>query len=122
MFMDMLSKTIPRSWRAAIALLVTLLAFGRGLSAIQVLVVPDSDKSGLFVSILALIIGIVAMIAFFYFQSIDGEPKKYNELETLNKYYQREQHKQAIAKPVFSSHEGEIKPKATNKTKTPKLS
>jgi hypothetical protein len=119
MFLNMLRHAIPRSWRAAVALVICLLFLSPGLSVLQYLVVPLSNShiSGWQVAkqLILLAIGACAGVAFYYFQGKDGAPKnKYSGLEVLNKaeeFRQQEERLKRTATPVFSSHEGEVKEK-----------
>jgi hypothetical protein len=112
MFIEMLFKTLPHSKRAAVALVVMLVTLGRGLATLQALLVPGSQESvpSTVIGLAALVISLVAAGFFYYFQSVDGQTKKPHEVEMLDHYYKSEQHKRATATPVFSSHEGEVKP------------
>lgn len=116
MFIDMILKTIPRSLRAGVALLVMLVALSAANNALAPLLVPGGDGIGTVLTfVFGFIIGLVAAGYFYYFQSIDGgEPGAHKPLETLNETHIADQRRQRIenakAAPVFSSHDGEIKP------------
>ena len=116
MFIDVILKTIPRSLRAAAALVIMLICLQQGLTSLQVLVTTQNAAPYVaFKFGLALLVGIAAAVAFYYFQSIDGRPvARHKELETLNRYHEAERQQQKLAShtatPVFSSHEGEIRP------------
>jgi hypothetical protein len=109
MFIEMLLKTWPRNWRAAVALVVLLSCLSRGLTTVSALVMPGKDDVGsVILGLVALVVGLAAAVAFYYFQSNGNSPQRYSELETLDKYHQAERYKHAKATPVFSSHEGAI--------------
>lgn len=104
MFIKMILKTIPRSIRAGVALIVALVLLGSGLKAMQQLLVPGEDSKWTVVKCIGgLLFGLVAMVLFYYFQSIDGETKEFNELDTLNKYQESEREKQKL-KDVEITH------------------
>ncbi len=116
MFIEMILKTIPRSLRAAIALIVMLFSLQQAFLALQVLILPGDDGAGPVVKfVVGFLIGTVAGGAFYYFQSIDDQPTgSHKSLETLNTYHEAEREEQRLraakATPVFSNHEGEIIP------------
>jgi hypothetical protein len=115
MFIDMILKTIPRSLRAAAALVVMLICLQQGLTSLQALVTAqDAPPYTAFKFGLAVLVGTAAAVAFYYFQSVDGKPAaQHKELETLNRYHEAERRQQELAshtaKPVFSSHDGAIR-------------
>ena len=94
MFIEMILKTIPRSLRAAVALIVMLSALWTVYNMLPAMLVMGEVSFGRVAGFgLGLIIGIAATILFYYFQSVDGEPEgPHKQLETLNKYYEAEQH------------------------------
>ncbi len=116
MFIDMILKTIPRSIRAAIALVVMLISLQQAFTGLQALILPGDDGAGVLVEfLLELVMGILAGAAFYYFQAIDDQPAVQDKsLETLNNYHEAEREEQRLravkATPVFSSHDGEIIP------------
>jgi len=89
MFLQMILKTIPRSVRAAVALVALILLMGIGLSALKEM--ATSKTAGAWVAIRAiggLFLGAVAGVFFYYYQERDEKPAEYNELETLSKYHE----------------------------------
>lgn len=114
MFIDMILKTIPRSWRAAAALLVALACVQQVFTRLQSLLLSQGN-AGLngFVFIVALVLGVASTTAFYYFQSVDDRNVEVGSLETLDKYHRAQAQKERIERPataVFSSHQGEIPP------------
>ncbi len=113
MFIEMILKTFPRSLRAAGALVVMVICLQQAFTSLQTLLLPDQVSGGAIVRfVVTLIIGVAAAIAFYYFQTVDGQTTKPHEVEILNKHYETQPHSQykGTATPVFSSHDGEIKP------------
>ena len=120
---EMILGTIPRSWRAAAALAVLWLGAGWMLTGLQDLVMPDSEgyTGGGLAFGCGLLLTIASGVAFYYWQHMDGEGRRYNELDTLNKAYEHDEREKRIrqnaATPVFSSHEGEHVPVAGTEPK-----
>jgi hypothetical protein len=117
MFIDMILRSLPRSPRALVALVVLWVGGGWMLTGLQDLLLPDEAgyTGGGLQFFGGLVITIAATITFFYFQHQDGEGGKgYSHLETINKYHEAEQRetriKGAEVTPVFSSHHGEHPP------------
>ena len=101
-------KTIPRSPRAFLALLVMLGSTSLMFSALQAFFVPtgvNATNEGL-KFIVGLVLGVPATAVFYYFQHMD-EAKKHgkNELEILNHYVEAERrervYKESVAKPAY---------------------
>lgn len=123
MFINMILKTIPRSPRAAVALLVSLVALWRGTNGLIPLLGVSGRVSGFdtFITVACLAIGTVAGVVFYYFQAQDGErvAKPYDPLEVLNHaqetmaQHAHEEKLKHAATPVFSSHDGEVKSSET---------
>lgn len=112
MLLDMILKTIPRSWKAFAALMVMFAGFGLMLNGLQALVMPEGSmptNSKPIYFVFGLIIALPAVVAFYYFQSIAGAKKSPHELETLDAYYRSKAPAGArhhtTATPVFSSHD-----------------
>ena len=104
MFIEMLLKTIPRSFRAFLALVLTIIFMGVGLDSLRDLILLDTDSSWLVVKCIGgIILGFITTGFFFYYQSLDKTSKSYNDLETLNKYQQAEREKQKL-KDVEITH------------------
>lgn len=110
MFIDMLIKTWPRSWRAAAALLALFVGTGILFDGLQALLLPDQPGGG-FKFFAGLAIALPAVIAFYHYQFMDGGGRTFNQLETLDKAYgaqlQEQRIRRSTATPVFSSHHGE---------------
>jgi hypothetical protein len=115
MFIEMLYKTWPRSWRAAAALLVMLGALSAAYDALIPILMPGPDGIlVVFQFIAGTILGLAAAGYFYYYQTVDDEPPGlHKHLETLNNAHVAEEQRKRIegakATPVFSSHHGEIK-------------
>jgi hypothetical protein len=113
MFLQMILGTIPRSIRAGMALVVMLVAIQQGFSDFSQLVLPGASKWKLVLGIFWLIVGLAAVVMFYYFQSVDGEGrgKKYNGLDTLSKAYESQRRekemKSHVATPAFPNTEME---------------
>jgi hypothetical protein len=115
MLLSWIVKTIPRSPRAFLALLVMLGSVSLMFSALQALFVPTgvnaTNESLKF--IVGLIIGVPSTAIFYYFQHMD-ETKSHGkrELEILNNYAEAERrervYKQSVATPVYTSHDGPV--------------
>jgi uncharacterized membrane protein YuzA (DUF378 family) len=127
MFIDMILKTFPRTWQAAVALVVMIVALQQAFMGLQAAVMPDSKLGvwGAIKLVVGLIVGLAAAVAFYYFQS-QAEQKpagSVDQLEMLNKYHEAQKKEEALrhtATPVFSSHHGEIKPpQLSNSTNPP---
>lgn len=119
MFIDMILKTIPRSIRAGVALVLTFMFLGAGFNELSTLLSADKPSLWLTVKCVGgLLLGSAAAICFYYFQAQDGGNGHYSDLPTLNRHYKDEQARQRIegaeVTPVFSSHEGEIKPESAD--------
>ncbi len=115
MFIDMILKTIPRSLRAVVALIVMVVSIQQAFTALQTLLLPGSGSVGDVIRFTAcLVFGVVAAGFFYYYQSLDSVSNgSHQSLETLNAYHEAKNREQRIAEnratPVFSSHDGEIK-------------
>jgi len=75
---DMLFKTIPRSLRAGVALVVMLICLQQAFTSLQSLIVPSEAGVTAWMIVklgVALLIGIAAAIAFYYFQDVDSQTK-----------------------------------------------
>ena len=113
MLIDMILKTWPRSLRAGVALVVMIVSLQQAFVGLQGLLLPDQGSSLVVIKfVVALIVGVTATIAFYYFQSVDDRSAKPHEVEILHKYQQSQPHDRykGTATPVFSSHQGELKP------------
>lgn len=116
----MILKTIPRSIRAGVALFLVFVCFYGGLKALQQILVPGEDSLWVqFQCYGGLIVGVGAVIAFYYFQSVDGNGGGYSELDTLTRYHQAEREKQKMQKTEIThaydfDKETVSKPKDTN--------
>ncbi len=113
----MLLKTFPRTWQAAVALVVMLAALQQAFIGLQVLVVPDMSLGvwGAIKLAGSLLIGVTAMVVFYHYQSIAASKTAgvAHPLEVLNKGYETQLKDVALhhsATSVFSSRGGEIKP------------
>lgn len=94
----MILKTIPKSLRAGVALFVVFVCFYGGLQAFQQLLLPGDDSFWVVAKCVGgLIIGVIAIVFFYYFQSVDGSGSKYSEIDTLSKYHQTEREKQKLS-------------------------
>lgn len=115
MFLELLLKSWPRSWRAAAALVALIVGGGLLLDGLQALVLPE-DQTGGVRFIIGLAIVIPATVCFYQWQFLDGESKPYQGLETLNKHHEakrrEERIRSAAVTAVFSSHHGEHVPAA----------
>jgi hypothetical protein len=98
MFIDMILKTIPRSWRAAVALVGLLLGSGVLLSALQQLVTPGAGAGAVVKFLLGLVTTVPAAICFYYFQFKDSQARAYSDLEVLNSAYKNEQAAKQVPK------------------------
>ncbi len=111
MFIEMILKTFPRSLRAAGALVVMVICLQQAFTTLQTLLLPDQASGGAAIRfVITLVIGGAAALAFYYFQTIDSQPAKPHEVEILNRHYESHNQHKGMATPVFSSHDGEIKP------------
>jgi hypothetical protein len=116
-------KTIPRSIRAGIALVVSIVLFSAGLDGLQALVAPGGH-SGMdtLKCIGGLLIGTIATVIFYYFQALDGEGsgKGYSEIETLNSYQQsqkeEERYKNVDITPAYGENVHSESPKSADNT------
>lgn len=120
MLLSWIVKTIPRSPRAFLALLVMLGSVSLLFSSLTVLFAPTGanvTKEAIKFAV-GLIIGVPATAVFYYFQHMD-EAKSHGkrELEILNNYAEAEKrervYKQSIARPIFTSHDGAVDQMAT---------
>lgn len=84
MFFDMLRAHIPKSLRAGVALAVMVVALFSAFSALPALAANTPGKSWLQL-VAGLLIGIPALVCFYYFQGKDGQPKSLDgiTIETL---------------------------------------
>lgn len=119
MLLSWIVKTIPRSPRAFLALLVMLGSVSLLFSSLTTLFAPtgaNTTREAL-KFIVGLIIGVPATAVFYYFQHMD-EAKNHSrrELEILNNYAEAEKreriYKQSVATPVFTSHGGQVEPRS----------
>jgi hypothetical protein len=116
MLLSWIVKTIPRSPRAFLALLVMLGSVSLMFSSLTMLFAPagaNATKEAIKFAI-GLMIGIPATAVFYYFQHMD-EAKSHGkrELEILNNYAEAERrreriYKQSVATPVYTSHDGPV--------------
>jgi hypothetical protein len=120
MVIEMIRKTIPRSPRAAVALVISLAALWRGTNGLVPLMGIGEKATGLgtLVTVLCLVVSLVAGVVFYYYQARDGvsATSSYNELEVLNHAQEiaakqaKEEQLRHAATPVFSSQAGAVKP------------
>lgn len=116
MLLSWIIKTIPRSPRAFLALLVMLGSVSLIFSALTELFVPSGVNVSevLMKIVVGLGLGLPATAIFYYFQHLD-EAKTHHkrELDILNNYMESEKrdrvYKQSTATSVFDSHSGEVK-------------
>jgi hypothetical protein len=122
MLLSWIVKTIPRSPRAFLALLVMLGSVSLLFSALTALFAPtgaNTAAEGL-KFIVGLAIGLPATAVFYYFQHMD-EAKVHTkrELDLLNNYVEREKrdriYKDSKATPVFNSQTGSAPSKPSQK-------
>lgn len=126
MLLSWIVKTIPRSPRAFLALLVMAGSIMLLFSSLTMLFAPagaNATKEAIKFCV-GLIIGVPATAVFYYFQHMD-EAKSHGkrELEILNNYAEAERreriYKQSIATPVFNSHTGAAGQTAPQNTAQP---
>lgn len=122
MLLSWIVKTIPRSPRAFLALLVMVGSVSLLFSSLTALFAPtgaNATKEAIKFAV-GLMIGVPATAIFYYFQHMD-EAKTHGkrELEILNNYAEAEKreriYKQSVATPVYTSQDGPVgsKPPAT---------
>jgi hypothetical protein len=100
MYFDLLKTHIPKSLRAAVALVVMVLALGGSFLAVPSLLVPGAPTGRVWAQIIiGMAIGIPAACCFYYFQSIDAKSKdtRQIEIETLAAQANRDAGAQAPA-------------------------
>lgn len=88
MFGDMFLKTIPRSLRAAVALVVALICLGGAANRFPAIFLGlDPSPMSIVILVLSIVVGIPAMITFYYFQGLDGntDTKRPQDLEVLHR-------------------------------------
>jgi len=113
MFLQMILKTIPRSFRAGVALVFLMILMGVGLSALKELATSKTADAWVAArAIGGLILGAVAGVFFYYYQARDEKPAEYNELETLSKYHEAEWKKSQT--PLKTSYDFEKQNKTEN--------
>jgi hypothetical protein len=126
MLLSWIVKTIPRSPRAFLALLVMLGSISLVFSGLIELFVPSGVNTTTVIMkvVVGLAIGLPATAVFYYFQHMD-EAKNHNkrELEILNNYAEAKRreriYKQSVVTPVFTSHDGPVVPKSPEASQTP---
>jgi len=87
-----LSSLIPKSIRAGIVLVITLVAFPIGLNELTNVLLEQAGAWATAKCVLGLLIGGIAGVTFYYFQAIDGKPKVGSGLEIISQYH-KDQHK-----------------------------
>lgn len=126
MFFSWIVRTIPRSIRAFLALLVMLGSLSLLFSALQGLFVPSdaASRTTVIKLIVGLVIGLPATGVFYYFQTMDERKRHgHDRLEILNRYAESDKERRiyadSTAKPVFNSHDGAIEGEVQQPSKKP---
>lgn len=114
MLLSWIVKTIPRSPRAFLALLIMVGSVSLLFSSLTGLFDPSNVNATreALKFVVGLVIGLPATTVFYYFQHMDEtKSHKKHELEILNQYAETEKrrvYKPSMAKPVFSSQAGAV--------------
>lgn len=92
-----LPSLIPKSFRAGVALVVTLVAFPFGLNELVYVLVGEAGVWTILRCVLGFIIGGIAGVVFYYFQSVDGGSKTGSDLELVAQYHKDRQKNYEVA-------------------------
>lgn len=81
MFFDLLRSHIPRTWKAAAALLLSISGLSIGLNALTSIVIGHANAESWFKMVAGLIIGVSASLFFYLEQSKAGTVKSKIQIE-----------------------------------------
>lgn len=85
-----LSSLIPKSVRAGIALVVTLIFFSAGMHALTDVILNQASAWTVARCVVGIIVGSIAGLVFYYLQEMDGKPKQ-GDLEIISQYHKDHQ-------------------------------